>query len=188
MNRALRRVIANLHVDPIGVAMPGVCLPQRIRSIIEERGYARISRMQIVLLVASCVALCTTFLAGTLTRAQSSETLPTFDVASVRPTSPDDNVLGLFYTYPGGRIEARGCTLTYLIMVAYSVQKFQISGGDGWIDHDRFSISAEPPADSASNEDQSFQSKTASSPRRSLDAPRTARGSIPIGPDANDAR
>ena len=35
------------------------------------------------------------------------------------------------YTYPGGRIVCNGCTLESLIMQAFDVQSFQISGGPG---------------------------------------------------------
>jgi uncharacterized protein (TIGR03435 family) len=78
---------------------------------------------------------------------------PAFEVASVRPSNPNQREVGGFYTYPGGRIVGKGCTLKYLIMIAFNVQDFQISGGPGWIADaggERFDIQAKPPDDSLS--------------------------------------
>jgi len=83
----------------------------------------------------------------------ASAGLPVFEVASVRPSSPDERGVGVFYTYPGGRIVARGCDLKYLIMIAFNVQDFQISGDPDSISHDhgqRFDIQAKPPDSSLS--------------------------------------
>jgi uncharacterized protein (TIGR03435 family) len=75
---------------------------------------------------------------------------PAFDVASVKLSTPDERVIGLF-TYPGGRITATNYTLEMLMEEAYSVQRFQISGGPRWIGDDRYSIVAKPPASSKSS-------------------------------------
>jgi uncharacterized protein (TIGR03435 family) len=74
--------------------------------------------------------------------------LPAFEVASVRPSGPNEREAGGFYTYPGGRIVAKGCDLKYLIMIAFNVQDFQISGNPDSISHDhgeRYDIEAKPP-------------------------------------------
>jgi uncharacterized protein (TIGR03435 family) len=79
--------------------------------------------------------------------------LPEFEVASVRPSDPGQRELNGFYTYPGGRIVGRGCRLEYLVMVAFSVQQFQISGSPGWtnlVTGDAFDIQAKPPDSSPS--------------------------------------
>lgn len=136
-------------------------MPQRMLKIVDDGVSGRVSRTRAAHVIVACVAICAVLVAVTSpTRAQfdhaaalqapGNGSLPTFEVASVKPTPADDLEMGTFLTYAGGRIEARGCTLTYLVMVAYDVQKFQISGADGWIDHDRFSIDAKPPAGSAS--------------------------------------
>src|SRR5580700_3324093 len=80
---------------------------------------------------------------------QSALGQPAFEVASVKLSTPADNVIGLF-TYPGGRITATNYTLEMLIEEAFSVQRFQISGGPRWIGDDRYSIVAKPPASSKS--------------------------------------
>jgi uncharacterized protein (TIGR03435 family) len=76
---------------------------------------------------------------------------PEFDVASVKPTKPEVREIGGFYTFPGGRIKTTACTLKLLIEVAFSVQSFQISGGPGWMNDDRWDIEAKPPASSKSS-------------------------------------
>ena len=97
MNRALRTIISRFRIEAVGTAMPGPRLPQRIRSIVEERSSIRLSRMRIASLIAACAAICAAFLAVTLTRAQSSATQDwekaaggkmSFVVASVKPSAP----------------------------------------------------------------------------------------------------
>jgi uncharacterized protein (TIGR03435 family) len=79
------------------------------------------------------VALAATLLAG-LAAGQ------TFDVASVkqgdsagRPEVGNSN----------GRSTAKNATLKTIMATAYQVPAFQISGGPGWVDSDRFDIEAE---------------------------------------------
>lgn len=71
---------------------------------------------------------------------------PTFEVASVKPSTSGE--MGGVYTYPGGRVAFRGCTLQYLIEQAFYIQPFQISGGPGWMQNERYDIEAKPPASS----------------------------------------
>ena len=75
---------------------------------------------------------------------------PAFEVASVKPWASRE-VNGM-YTYPGGRIECHGCTLQYLMMNAFNIQPFQLSGGPAWIDNERYEIQAKPPASSKSSQ------------------------------------
>ena len=43
---------------------------------------------------------------------------------------------------PGGGIRTTGTTLKFLITFAYDVRDFQVSGGPGWINSERFDIVA----------------------------------------------
>ena len=64
----------------------------------------------------------------------ASQVLPSFEVVSVKPAGPDGpNDIGL-YTYPGGRIRANNYTLLSLILNAFDLQYFQVSGGPRWMD------------------------------------------------------
>jgi len=90
------------------------------------------------------------------TQSSSQRAQPTmleFEVASVRPSGPDQIELNGLYTYPGGEVRCNGCRLEYLIMRAFDVQEFQISGGPAWMDlvsGAPFDIEAKPPESSAS--------------------------------------
>src|SRR5262245_57918586 len=66
---------------------------------------------------------------------------PVFEVASVKPNDSGEmrSNVGI---RPGGRLIATNATLKTLITVAYQVKDFQISGGPGWIDTDKFDINA----------------------------------------------
>ncbi len=62
-------------------------------------------------------------------------------MASVKPSSPDAQ--GQSYTFtPGGGLNIRNGTLKGIVEMAYEVRDFQISGGPGWIESDRYNIDA----------------------------------------------
>jgi uncharacterized protein (TIGR03435 family) len=75
---------------------------------------------------------------------------PAFDVASIKPWTSHE--IGGVYTYPGGRVTFRGCTLEYLIQQAFNIQQFQVSGGPAWIRSERYDIDAKPPESSKSSQ------------------------------------
>ena len=88
---------------------------------------------------ASCAAL-----------AQTTETSPTFEVASVKPAAP---ITGNFISVgmrggPGtpdpGQITYTNVTVKNVLTQAYGVKSFQISG-PGWLDSERFDIVAKLP-------------------------------------------
>ncbi len=68
-----------------------------------------------------------------------------FEVASIRPGDPSNNRIGVQFT-PGGGIQANDVTVRMLITMAYNVQPHQVSGGPGWLDSDRYNITAKSPA------------------------------------------
>jgi uncharacterized protein (TIGR03435 family) len=72
-------------------------------------------------------------------------TLPEFEVASVRHTPTSSRIINALLTYPGGRVEAKGATLEYLLMEAFDVQPFQITGAPAWAKETQFDIEAKPP-------------------------------------------
>src|SRR5690348_14176314 len=137
MNRLTHKILARFRVDPIGVAMPGPRLPQRIRSVIEGHGSLRLSRARTASLVVACAIICAVFLAVTLKRAQSSETLSweeaaggkmSFEVASVKQnrsgsTSGVMNIplLGDVYHPDGGLFSGVNLPLISYIYFAYKL-------------------------------------------------------------------
>src|ERR1700733_12652338 len=74
-----------------------------------------------------------------------SQPPPAFEVVLVKPTSPDSRDSISLFTSPGGRITITKFTLRMLIQVAYGINKYQVSGGQRWVDEDRFDIVAKPP-------------------------------------------
>jgi uncharacterized protein (TIGR03435 family) len=74
-----------------------------------------------------------------------------FDAASVKPNKLDDRIVTLD-AGPGGRFAARGYTLKLLIQQAYEIKGFQILGGPGWLDEDRYDVEARGKANATRHE------------------------------------
>jgi uncharacterized protein (TIGR03435 family) len=78
---------------------------------------------------------------------------PSFEVASIKPASPDEIQAGISGCKTGhGRETCTNVTLKRCIVGAFHAGPGQIVGGPGWIDSDRFHIDAKaaaPPEDDA---------------------------------------
>lgn len=72
---------------------------------------------------------------------------PAFEVASIKPTSPDGLGCTVF-TYPGGRITVHNCSVTYIIQQAFDEEKTVIPAAFSWVNDERDDIDARPPAGS----------------------------------------
>ena len=72
---------------------------------------------------------------------QSPEQKPSFEVASVKPSTSGKNRVAIM-EQPGGRFVATNVSLTMLMDTAYRVRAFQILGGPNWIGTDRWNIEA----------------------------------------------
>ncbi len=73
-------------------------------------------------------------------------TLPTsasFEVASIKPNHSGDR--RFFVSWQPGRFNATGMTVKFLITMAYGVKDFQVSGGPGWVNSERYDIDAKEP-------------------------------------------
>jgi uncharacterized protein (TIGR03435 family) len=62
-----------------------------------------------------------------------------FDVVSIKPSDPLSNIMHIGIG-PGGSFEASGVNLMSLIVQAYDVRGFQIVGGTGWMNDDKYTI------------------------------------------------
>src|SRR5438045_105718 len=71
---------------------------------------------------------------------------PAFEVASIKPHHAG-GARGTTLGMQPGRYTATNVTLRTLIVNAYHLQSFQLSGGPGWIGSDHFDIVAKIPAD-----------------------------------------
>ena len=63
-----------------------------------------------------------------------------FDAASVKPSDPMGR--GQFQIDPGGTLDLRAVTLRLMILWAYDIRDFQLSGGPGWTDSLRYDVMA----------------------------------------------
>jgi uncharacterized protein (TIGR03435 family) len=76
---------------------------------------------------------------------------PVFEVASIKPHKPDPTgSAGMSAQH--GRLNFINVTLKNLIMSAYSLHEFQISGGPAWIDSERYDLVAKAENDAGGKE------------------------------------
>jgi uncharacterized protein (TIGR03435 family) len=66
--------------------------------------------------------------------ASPQATKPTFEVASVRLSPPNEGYTSISTTYPTNRFTAKNATLKLLIAVAFGVDGNNMSGGPDWLD------------------------------------------------------
>jgi uncharacterized protein (TIGR03435 family) len=66
---------------------------------------------------------------------------PEFEVATIKPSAPDARGVWIRMP-PGDRVDITNMTLKELIVTAWSVQPFQVSGGPPWLESLHFDISA----------------------------------------------
>jgi uncharacterized protein (TIGR03435 family) len=82
---------------------------------------------------------------------KSPSAKPEFEVASIKPTSPDERGGGYRFE-PGGRALVTNFTLKNMIQVAWHLQAFQTSGGAPWLDSERFNIEAKAEGNPSEDE------------------------------------
>jgi uncharacterized protein (TIGR03435 family) len=104
------------------------------------RGVAKI-HVVIAFLLAMVLALA---IAPSI-RAQSQQTAgasssPSFEVASIKPSRSGDGRTRIMFSPDAFTVE--GLSAKTLIGLAYNLRDFQISGGPGWIDSERYDINA----------------------------------------------
>jgi uncharacterized protein (TIGR03435 family) len=68
----------------------------------------------------------------------------TFEAASIRPSDPAK--AESFWRASPGRVAVQNMSLKSLVMAFYKVKEYQVVGGPGWVDADRFDIAAKMPA------------------------------------------
>jgi len=119
------------------LAATGGDLLARIRRLLGRqddvsRSLGPIAAAALVLIIASATAFVSL-------HAAPQDPQPAFEVASIKPDvggGPGPQ----FFMFPGFTV--RRATLKDLVLMAYGVRDFQLSGGPGWINSDRYSIEA----------------------------------------------
>ena len=87
-----------------------------------------------ILLICAC--------AGLRVEAQAPAPPKQFEVASIRPAAPGAPGGGAYLLMPGGTFVGRNLPVKRLVMEAYGISDFQITGGPAWIDSERYDIDA----------------------------------------------
>ncbi|MGA3185964.1 MAG: TIGR03435 family protein [Bryobacteraceae bacterium] len=82
-----------------------------------------------------------TLLAALLILTAQDAKRPEFEVASIKPSAPDARGMWIRNS-PGGRVNITNMTLKELIVIAWRIQPYQISGGPPWLDSLHYDISA----------------------------------------------
>ena len=72
----------------------------------------------------------------------AQEAKPELEVASVKPSNPNDPVFGIRIPPAGNLFSITNATLEMLIGFAYGLPNHQISGGPKWVDSESFTIDA----------------------------------------------
>ena len=92
------------------------------------------------LVVAAVVA------GGVVAAAQAPEKMPSFEVATIKPSDPAAQ--GQFIrNQPGGRFSTTNMPLRDLVRFAFSVQDFQLDGLPPWASSERYDINAKAAGD-----------------------------------------
>jgi uncharacterized protein (TIGR03435 family) len=123
----------------LGVFERGSALRERVEMLL-ERGREFSPRVSRARLALSTIALAGCVVAGSIApRLIAFAQQPVFEVASVKPNH--SGVLKWATPAPvGGRYTATNVSLGMLLMNAYGVFPFQISGGPAWLNSDRFDL------------------------------------------------
>lgn len=151
--------VCRLYVESPLACMPGVTganLKRRIETIMRNRiGRELALGSKFLLAIGGLIAVAGPLAVGILDasvlRGQSGKTaatvaatstLPSFEVASIKPSDPDGQLKVDFA--PGGRLLVSYGTLRFLIKIAYDVSDDQITGGPAWLGSKRFDVQAKP--------------------------------------------
>jgi len=90
---------------------------------------------------------------GVWAQEKQPEPSPAFEVASVKPSSPNTSsplgAIPMVIPAANGRFTATNVPLRLLVRMAYGVQDFQIDGGPSWQMSQRFDITAKAEDDTA---------------------------------------
>jgi|SRR5579863_981339 len=121
--------------------------------ILLRRGRVSSPRVSANRVAASAIVLATLQLAGSLAPrwiAFAQQPLA-FEVTSIKPNTIVSEIVKLGPPV-GGRFTATNVSLKMLVMRAWKVKNFEISGGPRWIDSDRYDVAASAPENNIAEE------------------------------------
>lgn len=130
---------------PCAAGITGADLKQRIREIMLNHGFHRLTTSRKALLAAAAAAsLALPPLVGLL-RAQTLPPPPqhTYEVVSIRPSKPGE-VNSRIGPGPQGGLRTENTNVMQLLEFAYNVQDYQFAGAPGWVNSARFDVTMTP--------------------------------------------
>jgi uncharacterized protein (TIGR03435 family) len=77
------------------------------------------------------------------------QSLPSFEIASVKPFDGSRQLAHGLTAVSGPRVTMTGYTLSGLIQYAYDMRNYQVSGGPNWITSDTYTVTAKVEGDAA---------------------------------------
>lgn len=71
---------------------------------------------------------------------------PAFEVATIKPIDPTPGAMHMIgvKVFPGGRVTITTFSLKQLICTAFGIDYWQLSGGDAWMEKERYDLEAKP--------------------------------------------
>ena len=91
-----------------------------------------------------------------LLQGQEAPARPRFAVVSIKPTPAIKNGK-TFHLAPDGGFRAGNYSLKDLIRLGWDVRNFQISGGPGWLDTEKYNVEVKPEAPFAAHSTEGFK-------------------------------
>jgi uncharacterized protein (TIGR03435 family) len=67
---------------------------------------------------------------------------PQFEIASIKPVDRADIPKSI--NFRGGGLKATNCSLKDLIQMGWDVRSFQVTGGPGWLESEKYNVDAKP--------------------------------------------
>jgi uncharacterized protein (TIGR03435 family) len=87
--------------------------------------------------------------AAILCLARAAFPQPAFEVAAIKPVDTTNGIMDAgVKVYPGGRIVIHALPLNGLIVAAFDVGYWQLSGGEDWMEKNAYDVEAKPAAQS----------------------------------------
>jgi uncharacterized protein (TIGR03435 family) len=128
----------------VGMFGRGSDLGNRIEALL-RRGRTYTARASASTVLASAMALGGMMVAGSFAPrwiAFAQDSRPEFEVASIKPSHSTSNNGGVRFN-PGGL--TADAPLRFLIVFAYHIKDFQLTGGPAWVESERYEIDAKAP-------------------------------------------
>jgi uncharacterized protein (TIGR03435 family) len=119
--------------------------------VLLRRGRTFSPRASVSGVIVSAIALSALLLAGSLTPRwiafAQEQAGPAFEIASVKPNT--SGKAPTYYRFFGETVTLKNQTLKNILVNAWQVRAFQVLGGPGWINSDRYDVEAKAPGNPA---------------------------------------